>query len=566
MSKHHDFPFGIMDVVELLHLQVRRPCSDGAYINCPFCGDKRGKMKVNFLEDVWKCNYCGESGGMLKLYAQLNHTTFSQAYQEICNALQNGVCFSLDPSERSIVEKHKALPQATTADVAVIHHTFSGLLGLLKLSEQHREHLRTKRGLTDEQIDALGYKSTPPFYMCRQLTDKLISLGYTVEGVPGFYQKDGKWTVNFSSVTSGFLIPIRGIDGMIHGFQIRLDTPLKDKNDDPEKTGAKYIWLSSGGKPMGASSGSPVHFVGDPHARIVYVTEGGLKADISHCCMNRTFAAIAGINNTKPLAEIFQVLANSGTKMIIEAADMDKCSNIHVRQGADKIYLLAKQFGMDCRHLTWNPNYKGIDEWQLALKRKSERRKCTMNFKTRFLYGLCDFDAIDEEVASWHESPEQSETLEGRLGFSTEEYTMMLHGKEEQLRQRLLAQRRKQNFRIYQLYLNDEQPTIPFAFGGIKELHKAGYEQPPSSMYQLIYDGCLYYPSGEEEQNLLEIIFDRYNDDLPDDYPGRSISPSDIIELYDDSDRHYYYCDRIGFSEVKFSPFLAKAAPNHGIV
>lgn len=143
---------------------------------------------------------------------------------------------------------------------------------------------------------------------------------------------------------------------------------------------------------------------------------------------------------------------------------------------------------------------------------------------------------------------------------------MVLHGKEEQLRQLLLAQRHSQNFRIYQLYLNDEQPTIPFAFGGIKELHKAGYEQPPSSMYQLIYDGCLYYPAGEERQNLLEIIFNRYNDDLPDDYPGRSISPSDIIELYDDSGRHYYYCDRIGFSEVKFSPFLAKAAPNQRIV
>ena len=125
----------------------------------------------------------------------------------------------------------------------MIHHTLSGLLGLLKLSERHREHLRTVRGLTDEQIDRLGYKSTPPFYLCGKLANQLIAQGYTVEGVPGFYQKNGKWTVNFSTITAGFLIPVRGIDGMIHGCQIRLDIPLKNDNDPPEKEGAKYIWL-----------------------------------------------------------------------------------------------------------------------------------------------------------------------------------------------------------------------------------------------------------------------------------------------------------------------------------
>ena len=47
-------------------------------------------------------------------------------------------------------------------------------------------------------------------------------------------------------------------------MQIRLDVPIKDENDSPDKSGTKYIWLSSVGKEMGTSSGSPVHFVGDP--------------------------------------------------------------------------------------------------------------------------------------------------------------------------------------------------------------------------------------------------------------------------------------------------------------
>ena len=181
-----------------------------------------------------------------------------------------------------------------------------------------------------------------------------------------------------------------------------------------------------------------------------------------------------------------------------------------------------------------------------------------MNFKTRFLYGLCDFDAIDEEVAAWHEAPEQTETLEERLGFTNEEQSLLMKGEEETLFKMLLTQRHQQAFRIYQLRLDNEHPTVPFAFGGIEALRKAGFEQPPAAEYNRVYDGILPYIDGEDEQHRLERIFKRYNDDLPDDYPGRSVAVSDIIELYDEENRQYYYCDADGFCSVKFSPMLAK--------
>ena len=41
------FPFGIRDVAELLHLKVRRQQADSMYTDCPFCGDRRGKMNIN---------------------------------------------------------------------------------------------------------------------------------------------------------------------------------------------------------------------------------------------------------------------------------------------------------------------------------------------------------------------------------------------------------------------------------------------------------------------------------------------------------------------------------------
>lgn len=89
-SNPPDFPFGIMDVAQLLGLRTRRRQADSVYADCPFCGDKRGKMNLNLARNVWRCNYCGAHGGMLALYAQARHTTNSDAYREICESLLAG--------------------------------------------------------------------------------------------------------------------------------------------------------------------------------------------------------------------------------------------------------------------------------------------------------------------------------------------------------------------------------------------------------------------------------------------------------------------------------------------
>lgn len=57
-----------------------------------------------------------------------------------------------------------------------------------------------------------------------------------------------------------------------------------------------------------------VHLIGDPSARVVYVIEGLLKADISHCLTGRTFAAIAGANNTSPLDPLFALLRRTARR------------------------------------------------------------------------------------------------------------------------------------------------------------------------------------------------------------------------------------------------------------
>jgi len=105
------------------------------------------------------------------------------------------------------------------------------------------------------------------------------------------------------------------------------------------------------------------------------VTEGALKADIAHALTGRTFAATIGANNTAGLDALFAFLSRNGTEEIIEAEDMDKYHNKAVHQGASKVHQLALKHGMACRQLIWDPAYKGIDDWQLALHRKEQQNE-----------------------------------------------------------------------------------------------------------------------------------------------------------------------------------------------
>ena len=456
-------------------------------------------MGLNVEGDVWRCNYCGESGGMLALYAKVYGISNSEAYRSICDALQTGD-FAPEYRPRGRGSTSKEIPQSEQASAQEIHRTLSAMLSMLALTPAHREHLRIKRGLTDEQIDRFGFKSTPPPLLCGTITKRLMEQGCIVQGVPGFYLNDaGKWTVKFHQRTSGIMIPVCSVDGLLRGIQIRLDKPIRDKDDPPEKAGTKYLPLSSAGKELGVTSGSPVHFVGDPCARVVYVTEGALKADIAHAMTGRTFAATAGANNTSGLDALFAFLRRNGTQEIIEAEDMDKYRNEMVSKGASKVHQLARKNGLECRRLVWNPNYKGINDWQLALRRKKEQKE-------------------DQDM-------KQGQGM--------------------------------QRFRVYQLDLKGIR-TYPFAFRGIKALHQAGFQQPPAKDYCLVYDGEISCGDGLKAEEVLERIFVRCNDNLPEGYVGHSLSVSDVVELYDDEHHSYHYCDSEGFAEVEFSSEQAK--------
>lgn len=222
------FDYGILDVVQVLHLRKRR----GNYYDCPFCGETHGKLNINVEKNVFRCNRCDASGGMLKLYADLHNVTLSEANQQIREALGKGE-YRTDYIKATPVQEEKAT--AELAPIEEIHRTYQRMLSMLTLNRKHQEDLQ-RRGLKPEQIEAQRYRSVPLFGM-KKLVKRLAEEGYMVKGVPGFYRDtDGNWTINFKAENSGILIPIVSLDGFIQGFQIRVDHVTDTK---------KYIWLSS---------------------------------------------------------------------------------------------------------------------------------------------------------------------------------------------------------------------------------------------------------------------------------------------------------------------------------
>lgn len=85
------FSYDIRDVVRILNLKIRHTHSNSYDVDCPFCGDSKGKMNVHIGRNVFRCNRCDTSGGMLDLYAKLYCISTSEANRQIREAMNLGM-------------------------------------------------------------------------------------------------------------------------------------------------------------------------------------------------------------------------------------------------------------------------------------------------------------------------------------------------------------------------------------------------------------------------------------------------------------------------------------------
>ena len=181
-----------------------------------------------------------------------------------------------------------------------------------------------------------------------------------------------------------------------------------------------------------------------------------------------------------------------------------------------------------------------------------------MNFKQQYLHGRCEIGEINGFIEAWHNASEDGVKLPEYLGLTDEEYAVFMRNDPADAFEKLLdGQRRLQLFRLYQIDL-ETGSTVPYAFLSAEKLHALGYEQPKASDYRLVYESGIYCPNEQTDSAVLERIYTVFNLNHPKDYRGRSLSMSDVVELYNGKERKYFYCDTVGFAPTGFSPMLAK--------
>lgn len=102
--------------------------------------------------------------------------------------------------------------------------------------------------------------------------------------------------------------------------------------------------------------------------------------------------------------------------------------------------------------------------------------------------------------------------------------------------------------RIYQINLaKDENRTCFMAYGDLEKLQ--GRPEVDSKIYDKVYDN-------EVECRDLEDVFRVFNVERPEDFKGRSLSVSDVVEVYESEnvERGFYFCDRYGYEQIEFDP------------
>lgn len=303
---------------------------------CDICGNAR-----------W-CSYTTD-GGMRK-----------------CRRLLEGVVtrsdmlgdYSLYPAEGSTPTQYvrEEPPEPPCASKAEISHLLHRMLSVLKLSDSHRENLRS-RGLSDEWIDVAGYRS----YRSSEYKDILRELwpeyGWNLLHYPGFY-KTSESKIAMSCM-DGILIPVRDSEGEIQALRIRLDEPMD---------GTKYIWMSSASR-GGPSSKSPCHVaLGSMKDGLVRVTEGELKADVATLHTDTLTVAVPGATN---VGRLIETIAPLGARRVLLAWDADKREDRilngkhvnHVARGLQMAAIHLSQAGYEIGIEDWDLRYgKGIDD------------------------------------------------------------------------------------------------------------------------------------------------------------------------------------------------------------
>ena len=367
MGVNSNLPCDIEQVIDLVGIQVIRNTGTQLHCRCPFCDDRKAHLNVRLNKDVFRCNRCGKGGGVLQLYAYMHDIPLGTAYEELCRIFKAGDMSAKRPAAKPTKKEVKpVLPEWPLANAEVRNNTYSNLLSLLTLGSAHRESLLA-RGLSDAEIDRLGYRTTPAVRSTK-IVAMLLERGCDLKGVPGFYcdEKTGQWKLDIRA--SGIMIPDRNVNGEIEAIQIRLDKVFK----------SKFNTLTSVDQYYGATASCCPHFVGiTENTEAVYLTEGVMKSDIAHSISAElgkphAFVGLTGVSNSNQYLRALEELREMGILRIYVAFDMDDLINENVRRSRENVIQVGYESGFEMTPIRWNPHYKGIDDLMASFKFKRQ--------------------------------------------------------------------------------------------------------------------------------------------------------------------------------------------------
>ena len=366
--------FDLIDTAELCGLDIkgRTLAKEEVEARCPYCNDHRYRMYLNRITHMFFCQNCGTGGNAVTLYADCNPKGIRLTNYESYKAL------SAEPSVRQydvpVIESRGEPPIRELSERSEIYLEF---LKLLRLEKDHLTNL-LNRGLSTEIIKGNMYKSFPTDKTERQWICDNLAARYDLTDVPGFYRSGGRWSI--IGLKSGILIPICSKDNLIQGLQIRFDNPPVKRitaadGKVTEKVGGRFRWLSTGGNGFTDGTGitSYIHVTGDVSSDTLYLTEGGMKADIaSYLSGGRLFIGLTGVQNVRYLKEIVTSLR---PKRIVECLDMDVRTNPQVQKAQSKIQAICTPLCEEYKRFFWPKEQKGIDDFMLFMKLKKEHEE-----------------------------------------------------------------------------------------------------------------------------------------------------------------------------------------------
>ena len=353
--------FSMLEVISILGLPMPQSGRSSYNISCPYCDakPKQKHLNINLKKEVFRCPKCGEHGGIFDLYSLFSGVPRDKVLDDLINRTEPHAKTEHKPKFIGSVD----IPdlESPLADIETRHLVYSSLLSKLTLASDHKGNL-LNRGLNEEAIARLGYKSTPAVGMTA-IAKKIADEGLNPSGVPGFYRLDNNdWT--FVNEQRGILIPVCDENKKIQAMQIRHDNVQK----------RKFRWFSSVDRKDGRHAEGWTHIAG-PIRSLMLITEGPMKADIIHELSGHSVIAVPGVNSLTQLKDTIIRLRELGVRELMTAFDMDYLTNPNVQKAFADLSSLLGEIGIPFGIYLWNPEYKGLDDYMHAFLMRFNKSK-----------------------------------------------------------------------------------------------------------------------------------------------------------------------------------------------